>query len=442
MDIIDIILDKRNKKHLSREQIEYFVRGVTQKSIPDYQISALLMAIVLNGMDTEEMTNLTLLMAESGSTCDLANIGDLIIDKHSTGGVGDKCTPIILPLVASFGVPVVKLSGRGLGFTGGTIDKMESVTGFNTAIPVSDFPAYVNQCHIVLSAQTPELAPADKELYSIRDVTGTVDSIPLIASSIMSKKIAGGANAIVLDITCGDGAFMKEEKDARLLAEAMIGIGRKAKRSVTCVISSMRQPLGFSVGNILEMREVEEFFSGSRSKDLEHVCFVLAASMLQFSSLDKGEELSVWIKRCRNKLKSGEAKEAFLRFIRSQGGRMNRDGSPVYRDTPKAIAEIRSSTSGFVQDVFASEIGKASVRLGAGRMNRSDRIDYGAGILLNRKIGDCVSEGDLLCTLYLGEKSTLGPDRISEATELCRNAYVISTSEVNPPTEVIDILNG
>jgi len=323
MDIRDVILDKRYGKPLSKEQIAFFVKGVTDKTIPDYQISALLMAIVLNGMDSVEMTELTLRMAESGETCDLSGISDHIVDKHSTGGVGDKCTPIILPLVASFGVPIVKLSGRGLGFTGGTIDKLESIRGFKTEIPVADFPEYIRRCGAVLSAQTPELAPADKELYSLRDVTGTVDSIPLIASSIMSKKIAGGANAIVLDVTCGNGAFMKDTESAVALSNAMINIGKIAGRPVTCVISSMRQPLGVAVGNILEMREVEDFFNGKTSEDLLTVCLTLAASMLRMSGLEEAKEFSKAYALLQEKVQSGEARDTFLSFIKSQGGAVN-----------------------------------------------------------------------------------------------------------------------
>lgn len=441
MDIHDIILDKRYGKPLTKEQIAFFIDGVTDKSIPDYQISALLMAIVLNGMDPAEMTELTLRMAHSGETCDLSAISDHIVDKHSTGGVGDKCTPIILPLVASFGVPVVKLSGRGLGFTGGTIDKLESVKGFRTEIPISDFPEYVSRCGAVLSAQTPELAPADKELYSLRDVTGTVDSIPLIASSIMSKKIAGGANAIVLDVTCGDGAFMKDIESAAALSHAMIDIGRIAGRPVTCVISSMREPLGHAVGNILEMREVEEFFNGTMSDDLRTVCLTMAASMLRMSGHKEAQDFPVAYALCEDNVRSGKARDAFLSFIRSQGGAVRADGALEYRDRPVLRAEIFADAVGYVHEVLASDIGKASVRLGAGRKRKTDNIDFGAGIMVHKKIGDFVKRGDCLCSLYTGENGLADQSTVNDASILVRSAYRIASDAPAKPVEIIDILN-
>lgn len=440
MDFRDIILDKRYGKHLTHEQIRFFVDGVTTKSIPEYQISALLMAIVLNGMDSSEMTDLALLMAGSGEMCDFSTVSRTIVDKHSTGGVGDKCTPIILPLVASFGVPVVKLSGRGLGFTGGTIDKLESIVGFETQIPVSDFPEYVSRCNAVLSAQTPELAPADKELYSIRDVTGTVDSIPLIASSIMSKKIAGGANAIVLDVTCGDGAFMKNIDQARDLARSMIDIGKTADRPVMCVVSSMQQPLGFAVGNVLEMKEVEHFFNGKAPDDLRNVCITLAASMLIMSGYQKDMTLDDAKKICEKRLISGSAKKSFLCFVKSQGGQVTREGKLIYRNDPIVRAEITADKEGYIQEVLASGIGKASVMLGAGRKVKTDAIDHAAGIVLDKKIGDYVRTGDRLCGLYTKEKSQIATDEIRDASEMARSAFSIGPDTPEKPKDVIEIL--
>lgn len=440
MEMRDIILDKRYGKRLSEEQIQFFVRGVTDKSIPDYQISALLMAIVLNGMDSSEMTDLTLMMASSGQTLDLSALSQRIVDKHSTGGVGDKCTPIVLPLVASFGIPVVKLSGRGLGFTGGTIDKLESIEGFRTEIPFSRFSEYVARCGAVLSAQTPELAPADKELYSLRDVTGTVESIPLIASSIMSKKIAGGADAIVLDVTCGDGAFMRDIDRARELSQAMIDIGRIAGKPVTCVITSMRQPLGHCVGNILEMHEVEEFFLGKAAEDLNTVCLTLAASMIRMSDILTTEDLSEIIDLIQRKIDSGEARKAFVSFIHSQGGQTSIDGSLIFKDKPMVRFEINAERDGYIREVLASDIGKASVLLGAGRKVKSDIIDPGAGLILRKKIGDYVRTGDCLCSLYTGEHADPGSASLNEAVGLAQKAYVIGSDEQAHPDEVIDIL--
>lgn len=441
MDIRDIISDKRYGRSLSAEQINYFISSVTAKSIPDYQISALLMAIVLNGMEDQEMTELAMSMARSGETCDLSSIEGRKIDKHSTGGVGDKCTPIILPIVASFGIPVVKLSGRGLGFTGGTIDKLESVQGFRTSIPISDFPDMIFKAGMVLSGQTPELAPADKELYALRDVTGTVDSIPLIASSIMSKKIAGGADAIVLDVTCGDGAFMKDMTSARMLSEAMIRIGKISSRPVTCVITSMRQPLGRAVGNVLEMMEVEDFFRGNIQEDLEKVCITLAASMVLLSDAGKGRTFNTVSKQCREKLSGGKAKDAFIRFIKAQGGRVREDGSLIYTELPTECGSVYADRDGFVGEVFASEIGKASLLLGAGRNIKSDRIDPGAGILLTKKIGDYVKKGDKLCTLFIGENANASGKLIEDAMSKAQKAFVLKPDKEIPPPEILEILS-
>lgn len=441
MDMKDIILDKRYGRCLSADQIDYFIKGVTDKTIPEYQISALLMAIVLNGMDDREMTELAMRMAESGEICDLSSIHGTKVDKHSTGGVGDKCTPIILPIVASFGIPVVKLSGRGLGFTGGTIDKLESVKGFQTSIPIIDFKDMIIRSGIVLSGQTPELAPADKELYALRDVTGTVDSIPLIASSIMSKKIAGGADAIVLDVTCGDGAFMRDIESARLLSEAMIRIGRIASRPVTCVITSMRQPLGNSIGNVLEMMEVEDFFRGNKADDLEKVCITLAASMILLSDAGKGETFESACESCRKKLSGDAAREAFIRFIKAQGGDVREDGSLVYSVLPIECGSVYADREGYVREVYASAIGKASVRLGAGRRIKSDSIDPGAGIILNKKIGDRVRKGEKLCTLYAGDSSSISDSRIEDAIMAAGSAYVLHDEKENSPLEVLEILS-
>ena len=290
MNIVDIILDKRYGRELSYEQISYFIKGVTDGTIPDYQISALLMAIVLNGMTEREMTSLTMEMADSGETCDLSFIGDIAVDKHSTGGVGDKITPLVMSICSTFGTKTVKLSGRGLGFTGGTVDKFASIDGFETDIPRERFPELIDRTGMLISGQTPSLAPADKVLYALRDVTGTVDSIPLIASSIMSKKLAGGADAIVLDVTCGSGAFMKTEERARELARARIRIGKLLGRSVCAVITDMDQPLGRTCGNILEMQEVYETLSGGGLGDVIEIASFIASKMVRMSG--KAPDLS------------------------------------------------------------------------------------------------------------------------------------------------------
>lgn len=441
MDFREIIVQKRYGKRLSHEQIDFFVRAVTEKSVPDYQISALLMAIVIHGMNEEEMIDLAMMMAHSGKVCDLSTIPGIKVDKHSTGGVGDKCTPIVMAIAASLGIPVVKLSGRGLGFTGGTIDKFESIQGFRTDIPVHSFAEMIRKSGAVLSGQTPELAPADKELYSLRDVTGTIDSIPLIATSIMSKKIAGGADAIVLDVTCGDGAFMKNTDAASELSKAMIRIGEAAGKPVSCVITSMRQPLGFSVGNILEMMEVEDVLSGGGPKDLIEVCIAIASSMVMLSDQCKDMTYVGAKEVCLQKLSGGEAKKAFYRFVQEQGGKLTNRGELAYTDRPVVCKTICAQEEGFLQEAYASKIGRASMLLGAGRKIRSDLIDPGAGIVLHKKIGDQINKGDMLCTLYIGSNSKIVQSQIEAATILAESAFVYSTNSVNLTSEVIKILS-
>lgn len=441
MNIVDIILDKRYGRELTYEQIMFFVKGVTDRSIPDYQTSALLMAIVLNGMNEREMTSLTLEMADSGVHDDLSYVGDITVDKHSTGGVGDKITPLVMPLCRSFGSKIVKLSGRGLGFTGGTVDKFSSIQGFNIDIPKEDFPKLVKECGMVISGQTPELAPADKVLYALRDVTGTVDSIPLIASSIMSKKIAAGADAIVLDVTCGSGAFMKTEDRARELASAMIKIGRLAKRKTTAVITDMDQPLGRTCGNIIEMQEVYETLTGNGAQDVVDVATVIAARMIMMAGKagDLNEEQLVC--ECRNRLNNGKALEEYLTLIRSQGGIVGDDG-PLYVDEPVELCRIKSKQSGFINGIKADEIGHASVMLGAGRIRKDDVIDMGAGIRFLKKRGDEVKEGEDLCVLYTGKNSKIvkGSEHYRDIVSRILNAYTIGDIKGPLRSSVIDVL--
>ena len=441
MDMVDIILTKRFGKELSKEQIAWFVSGVTDKSIPDYQISALLMAIVLNGMTDREMTELTMRMAYSGDVCDLSGIPGKKVDKHSSGGVGDKCTLIVLPMVASMGIPVAKLSGRGLGFTGGTIDKLESITGFQTSIPVSEFVSQIGRIGMVLSGQTPELAPADKVLYALRDVTGTVQSIPLIASSIMSKKIAGGADAIVLDVTCGSGAFMKDEESARELSKAMIQIGSIAGRPVTCVITSMEQPLGRAVGNTMEVMEAYDTLSGKGPHDVREVCCTLAASMLMRSDLAANLTFEKAFAMAEESLDNGSAMKSFEKFITTQGGVMKEDGQPLYTDLPVECGAILAEKDGYITRLDALSIGESSMHLGAGRRKKGDSIDMGAGILLEKKVGDPVKAGDVIARLYKGTRSGIGDSAIRNATELAKSAIEIAAEKPAAPKEILAILD-
>ena len=440
MNMRDIIIAKRDKQSLTDEQIKFFVKGVTDGSIPDYQISALLMAIVLNGMDEREMTTLTLEMAASGSQMDLSYLESVPVDKHSTGGVGDKITPILLPLIATFGVETVKLSGRGLGFTGGTVDKFESIKGFNVEVDSKEFPRLVKETGMVISGQTPDLAPADKILYSLRDVTGTVDSIPLIASSIMSKKIAGGAKVIVLDVTCGSGAFMKDYKMAKELAEAMIKIGNLAGRKTVAVITDMDQPLGRFCGNILEMQEVFDTVTGKGEEDVIEVVTELAFHLITLAGKDSGMSPEVLREEIRARLKDGSCFEKFKSLIRSQGGELSPSGYPVYVDKPFDCMHVNSPDAGYVQGMRADLIGQASVLLGAGRLAKTDTIDYGAGIGFFVKIGDRVERGDSLCALYQGENSNLPEERLFDAMDLILEAYEIGPEKPEKKPAILDVI--
>ena len=440
MNMRDIIIAKRDKQSLTDEEIRFFVKGVTDGSIPDYQTSALLMAIVLNGMDDREMTTLTLKMAQSGSVLELPYIDGVAVDKHSTGGVGDKITPILLPLIASFGVEVVKLSGRGLGFTGGTVDKFESIEGFNVEVNTKDFQNYVTKTGMVISGQTPDLAPADKILYSLRDVTGTVDSIPLIASSIMSKKIAGGAKGIVLDVTCGSGAFMKDYAMAKELAEAMIKIGKLADRKTVAVITNMDQPLGRVCGNILEMQEVLNTVTGKGEEDVIEVVVELAYHLITIAKKDAGMSPEVLRSEIRARLSDGTCYEKYKELIKSQGGKLNDSGSPVYVDTPFDCMHVNSPDSGYVQSIRTDLIGQASVLLGAGRLAKTDKIDYGAGIGFFVKVGDKVERGDSLCALYTGANSNLPEERLFDAMDLILEAYEIGPEKPEKTPAILGVI--
>ncbi len=432
MNILDIILEKRYGRELTDEQIAFFVKGVTDGSIPDYQISPLLMAIVLNGMSEREMTTLTLEMAKSGDVNDLSYLEGIPVDKHSTGGVGDKITPLLLPLLATYDIQSVKLSGRGLGYTGGTVDKFESIVGFDCEIARNRFPELIKKNGMVISGQTPDLAPADKILYSLRDVTGTVDSIPLIASSIMSKKIAGGAKALVLDVTCGFGAFMKEESRARELSAAMIRIGEGAGIKTRAVITDMDQPLGNRIGNTLEMQEVYDTLCGNGQKDVEAVVVELAFQLVRLAGkgldLDDRELREDLLKR----LTDGRALEEYRKLIRSQGGVINEDGMPQYVDYPFDAMHVNAPEEGYITNVRANLIGRASCKMGAGRFEKSDKIDFGAGIILCAKKGDKVKRGDVLCALCKGENSELSDERLYAAFDLASSAFEIGP---NPPKD-------
>ncbi len=441
MNMLELIEKKRDGGVLTENEIQFFVDGVTDKSIPDYQISAFLMAVLWRGMTDEETTQLTLAMSRSGEICDLSAIPGIKVDKHSTGGVGDKVTPILLPIVSSFGIPCVKLSGRGLGFTGGTIDKFESIEGFRTSIDPSEFPGKIQKCGMLLGGQTEGLATCDKYLYALRDVTGTVPSIPLIASSIMSKKIAGGADAIVLDITCGSGAFMKDQASARELARQMIAIGKLAGKPVSCVLTSMEQPLGDRVGNILEMQEVFDALSGKALADVEEVVLAMASEMLRHTDVGKDKSSDELIDMCREKLNNGEALAKFQELILSQGGQLDSSGSPIFVDEPFEVMKVYATDDGYVTRCDALSVGEASCLLGAGRMEKTDVIDMGAGIRLYKKVGDPVKRGDPLYSLYTGSKNVVGEERIDEALYKMESAFAIGKEPASKIVDVIDVIS-
>ncbi|EPH67720.1 pyrimidine-nucleoside phosphorylase [Enterococcus faecium 13.SD.W.09] len=398
MRMVDLIEKKRDGKSLTKEEIDYIVTAYTEGSIPDYQMSALLMAIFYVDMTDEEITNLTLAMANSGEVIDLSSIEGIKVDKHSTGGVGDTTTLILAPLVASVGVPVAKMSGRGLGYTGGTLDKLEAIPGFKIELSEADFIRLVNESKVAVIGQSGDLAPADKKLYALRDVTATVSSIPLIASSIMSKKIAAGADAIVLDVTTGDGAFMKNLEDAKRLAQTMVRIGKLANRQTMAVISDMSQPLGEAIGNSLEVVEAIETLQGKGPKDLEEMCYALGSQMVVLAK--KADSLEEARQLLEEALHSGKALEKFRQMIIDQGGDASVIDDPSKILTAKYEVEVPAKTSGVVTKLVANELGIAAMMLGAGRKTKDEDIDHAVGIKLHKKVGESVSEGESLLTIY------------------------------------------
>lgn len=398
MRMVDIIEKKRDGKELTKAEINFVVTGYTKDEIPDYQVSALAMSIFFNDMTNEEIANLTLAMAESGEMIDLSAIKGIKVDKHSTGGVGDTTTIVLAPLVAAVGVPVAKMSGRGLGHTGGTIDKLEAIPGFNVEISNEDFIEFVNRDQVAVIGQSGDLAPADKKLYALRDVTGTVDSIPLIASSIMSKKIAAGADAIVLDVTTGDGAFMKNEKDAERLARTMVQIGKLANRQTMAIISDMSQPLGLAIGNSLEIKEAIDALNGQGPEDLMEMVYVLGSQMVVLAK--KAETLEEARKMLEEAIQSGAAIEKFKVMVRNQGGDVSVIDHPEKLPQAKYVIDLPAKKSGVVSEMVADQLGIAAMILGAGRRTKEDQIDFSVGLMLRKKVADSVVEGETLVTIY------------------------------------------
>ena len=402
MNILDIIAKKRDKYKLTKEEIEYFVTEYTNGNITDYQAAALVMAIYINGMDDNEITNLTLAMAYSGDVLDLSSLGE-VVDKHSTGGVGDKITLILMPIVASLGIPVAKMSGRGLGFTGGTVDKLESIPGYITNIEVDRFIDNVKNIGISLIGQTLNLAPADKKLYALRDCISCTESIPLIASSIMSKKIAAGANKIVIDVTCGSGAFMKDIESANELATVMTKIGKLAGKETVCIITDMNEPVGYAVGNTLEVIEAIEILKGSMMpKDIEDIVTQLGANMLvlagKASSIKEGKE------KVLENIKNGLAYKKLLELVSNQGGDISYIQDTSKFEKAKYIVPILANKTGRVVKLDAEKVGKMSVFLGAGRIKKEDKIDSSVGFIFSKKVGDEVKQGEILGYIHVNDE--------------------------------------
>lgn len=427
MDMLSLIRKKRDGAALSREETEYMVNAFTRGDIPDYQMSAFLMAVIFKGMDDFEISALTDSMARSGDMLDLSRFGNLSADKHSTGGVGDKTSLIVGPIVAACGGVFAKMSGRGLGHTGGTVDKLESIEGYKTSLSEEEFLSQSERVGIAVIGQTGNLAPADKKLYALRDVTDTVDSIPLIVSSVMSKKIAAGAKNIVLDVKYGSGAFMKNENDAVILAEKMVEIGKRCGRNIAAVISDMDVPLGYAVGNSLEVREAISLLKGADIPDLREIVLCLSSELI---SMIFGTDIESARASAENALDSGKAYNKFCEWVTSQGGDLKVDfaSSPIKED-------IFAKQSGYISHMDAEKIGRASCELGAGRKKKDDIIDLSAGIMLTKKTGDYVKKGDVIATFH-----TSGKDKLAPAKEFFESSIEYSDNEVKKSDIVSKII--
>ncbi|MGE6752194.1 pyrimidine-nucleoside phosphorylase [Rossellomorea sp. NPDC071047] len=434
MRMVDLIEKKREGKELSTEEIKFIVEGYTDGSIPDYQVSALTMAIFFKDMSDRERADLTMAMVESGDQIDLSAIEGIKVDKHSTGGVGDTTTLVLGPLVASVGVPVAKMSGRGLGHTGGTIDKLESVEGFHVEIENDEFIRLVNKNKLAVIGQSGNLTPADKKLYSLRDVTATVNSIPLIASSIMSKKIAAGADAIVLDVKTGAGAFMKTLDDSKDLAKAMVNIGNNVGRKTMAVISDMSQPLGFAIGNALEVKEAIDTLKGEGPEDLTELCLTLGSHMVYLaekaSTLEEAREL------LHKAIEDGSALENFKVFLESQGGDPSVVDDPSKLPQAQYKIELEAKEDGYVSEIVADAVGTAAMWLGAGRATKDSVIDLAVGLELRKKIGDSVKKGDSLVTIYSNDEN------IDNVKDKLYESIKVTSEHVKAPTLIHTEITG
>lgn len=432
MRMVDLIQKKKNGGVLVQEEINFIVRGYTNGDIPDYQVSALLMAIYFKGMNKKEIADLTLAYVNSGDIVDLSAITGIKVDKHSTGGVGDKVSLIVLPLVAGVGIPVAKMSGRGLGHTGGTIDKLESIAGFNIELSQEQFIFNVNHYKMAIVGQSANLTPADKKIYALRDVTATVDSIPLIASSVMSKKIACGAECIVLDVKVGSGAFMKSIDEARELANTMVEIGKSLNRKTIAVITDMSQPLGHEVGNANEIREAIEVLKGQGAEDITTVSLTIAAYMTVLGGAFS--DFNTAYKELKAIIQSGKAIDKLKQLVEIQGGNPQIIDDPHQLPQAKNHIEIKALSNGYVNSIEAESIGISAMLLGAGRKTKADKIDYSAGITLVKKVGDKVKVGETLCVLHTNT------DNIKEIEIIAYNAFAIRDVEPKRITYIYDVI--
>ncbi|WP_078596995.1 pyrimidine-nucleoside phosphorylase [Evansella clarkii] len=433
MRMVDLIEKKRNGFSHTKEEIEFIISGYSDGEVPDYQMSAWAMAVFFQGMNEEETAVLTDAMVRSGDTIDLSPINGIKVDKHSTGGVGDTTTLVLAPLVAAAGVPVAKMSGRGLGHTGGTIDKLESIPGFSVEITNEEFTGLVNKNKAAVIGQTKNLTPADKKLYGLRDVTATVNSIPLIASSIMSKKIASGADAIVLDVKTGAGAFMKELSDSRELAETMVKIGRNLERKTSAVISDMSQPLGFAVGNALEVKEAIDTLKGEGPEDLTDLCLTLGSHMVVLA--EKAENLENAREMLEELISSGKALSQFKVFAEAQGGDPSVIDNPEKLPSAEFQIEVKAEKDGFISGIVADKIGTAAMMLGAGRATKDSEIDLSVGIVLNKKIGDSVKAGESLATLHANTEN------VDETAGKVRESFTVSDKPFDSPPLIYDVIS-
>ncbi len=425
MRAVDIIIKKRDKQQLTSQEIDFFIEGFTSGDIPDYQASAFAMAVLLNGMTPFETADLTLAMARSGQVLDLSKVVDIAVDKHSSGGVGDKTSISVMPMVAACGLPVGKMSGRGLGFSGGTLDKLESIPGYRVDLTTDEFKKQLKEKGIVLTGQSMDLAPADGKMYALRDVTGTVPSMPLIASSIMCKKIAGGANAIVLDVKTGLGAFMQTLDEARELAELMTDIGRLAGRKTVALLSDMNQPLGGAVGNALEMIEAIDMLRGGSPADYCEHCYHVAAHVLvagqRAKTLEEGRAMA------EKSIADGSALETFRVLVQAQGGDVSYVDDVSKFERAKYVEVVNAPRSGFISQVHARIVGEASVALGAGRAKKSDSVDHAVGFIIHKKVGDQVQEGEPLFEIHANDKA-----KLEEARKAVLSAHQFSDEFVPP----------